>query len=133
MDLEAITAVTIPPQPNGACIWIFAKARPKRRPCARAFALRHRPCLPPSGSAGFHYMIGVTGAPAFAFRHAEFGTQELSDTMLRQWKGAAPACLPIMADLFWPDLGQGPVLAGEIEYLCHQYGRRALPQTGSSG
>ena len=53
----------------------------------------------------FHYMIGVTGGTSLRVSdYAEFGTQELSDTMLKAMEGRT-ACLlgQSRPDLFWPD------------------------------
>jgi L-fuculose-phosphate aldolase len=71
----------------------------------------------------FHYMIGVTGGVSLRVSdYAEFGTQALSDTMLKALE-ARKACL--LANhgqiAFGPTLGKALWLAGEIEALCKQY------------
>ena len=71
----------------------------------------------------FHYMIGVTGGTSLRVSgYAEFGTQELSDTMLKALEGRAACLLANHGQIcFGPSLSKALWLAGEIETLCHQY------------
>jgi L-fuculose-phosphate aldolase len=71
----------------------------------------------------FHYMIGVAGGTTVRCSdYAEFGTQALSDTMLKALEDRR-ACLLANHGLiaFGPDLDKALWLAGEVETLCHQY------------
>jgi L-fuculose-phosphate aldolase len=71
----------------------------------------------------FHYMIGVTGGTSLRVSdYAEFGTQELSDTMLKAMEGRTGCLLANHGQIcFGPSLSKALWLAGEIESLCHQY------------
>jgi L-fuculose-phosphate aldolase len=71
----------------------------------------------------FHYMIGVTGRTSLRVSsYAEFGTQELSDTMLKALEGRTACLLANHGQIcFGPSLSKALWLAGEIETLCHQY------------
>ncbi len=71
----------------------------------------------------FHYMIGVTGGTSLRVSdYAEFGTQELSDTMLKAMEGRTGCLLANHGQIcFGPNLEKALWLAGEIESLCHQY------------
>ncbi|MCB1490999.1 MAG: class II aldolase/adducin family protein [Rhodobiaceae bacterium] len=71
----------------------------------------------------FHYMIGVTGGTSLKCSgYAEFGTQALSDTMLKALEGRT-ACLLANHGMicFGPSLDKALWLAHEIEILCQQY------------
>lgn len=71
----------------------------------------------------FHYMIGVTGGTSLRVSdYAEFGTQELSDTMLKAMEGRTACLLANHGQIcFGPTLEKALWLAGEVETLCHQY------------
>jgi len=71
----------------------------------------------------FHYMIGVTGGTSLRVsEYAEFGTQELSDTMLQAMTDRTACLLANHGQIcFGPNLDKALWLAGEIEHLCHQY------------
>ena len=71
----------------------------------------------------FHYMIGVTGGVSLRVSdYAEFGTQALSDTMLKALKDRTACLLANHGQIaFGPNLDKALWLAGEIETLCHQY------------
>jgi L-fuculose-phosphate aldolase len=71
----------------------------------------------------FHYMIGVAGGPSLRCSgYAEFGTQALSDTMLKAMEGRTGCLLANHGQIcFGPSLDKALWLAGEIEALCHQY------------
>lgn len=71
----------------------------------------------------FHYMIGVTGGTSLRVSdYAEFGTQALSDTMLKAMEGRTACLLANHGQIcFGPSLPKALWLAGEIENLCHQY------------
>jgi L-fuculose-phosphate aldolase len=100
----------------------------KARPEAKAVVHVHSPyatalaCLRREVPA-FHYMIGVTGGTSLRVSdYAEFGTQELSDTMLKAMEGRTACLLANHGQIcFGPTLAKALWLAGEIEYLCHQY------------
>lgn len=71
----------------------------------------------------FHYMIGVGGGTTIRCSdYAEFGTQALSDTMLKALENRS-ACLLANHGLivFGPNLDKALWLAGEVETICHQY------------
>ncbi len=54
--------------------------------------------------------------------YAEFGTQALSDTMLKALKDRTACLLANHGQIaFGPNLDKALWLAGEIETLCHQY------------
>ena len=71
----------------------------------------------------FHYMIGVTGGTSLRVSdYAEFGTQALSDTMLKAMAGRSACLLANHGQIcFGPSLAKALWLAGEIEALCQQY------------
>lgn len=71
----------------------------------------------------FHYMIGVTGGVSLRVSdYAEFGTQELSNTMLKAMMGRSACLLANHGQIvFGPNLDKALWLAGEIETLCKQY------------
>jgi L-fuculose-phosphate aldolase len=71
----------------------------------------------------FHYMIGVCGGPSLRVSgYAEFGTQALSDTMLKALADRTACLLANHGQIaFAPSLDKALWLAGEIETLCHQY------------
>ena len=71
----------------------------------------------------FHYMIGVTGGTSLRVSdYAEFGTQELSDTMLKAMEGRTACLLANHGQIcFGPTLAKALWLAGEIESLCKMY------------
>ena len=71
----------------------------------------------------FHYMIGVTGGTSLRVSdYAEFGTQELSNTMLKAMEDRTGCLLANHGQIcFGPSLDKALWLAGEIEALCHQY------------
>jgi L-fuculose-phosphate aldolase len=71
----------------------------------------------------FHYMIGVAGGATLRVSdYAEFGTQALSDTMLKAMEGRSAVLLANHGQIcFGPDLDKALWRAGEIEALCHQY------------
>ena len=100
----------------------------RARPEAKAIVHVHSPyatalaCLRREIPA-FHYMIGVTGGTSLRISdYAEFGTQELSDTMLKALEGRTACLLANHGQIcFGPSLSKALWLAGEIEALCHQY------------
>ncbi len=71
----------------------------------------------------FHYMIGVTGGTSLRVSdYAEFGTQALSDTMLKALEGRSACLLANHGQIcFGPSLAKALWLAGEVEALCQQY------------
>jgi len=71
----------------------------------------------------FHYMIGVGGGTTIRCSdYAEFGTQALSDTMLKALEGRAACLLANHGQIvFGPSLDKALWLAGEVETICHQY------------
>ncbi len=71
----------------------------------------------------FHYMIGVAGGSTLRVAdYAEFGTQELSDTMLKALEGRTACLLANHGQIaFGPNLDKTLWLAGEIEAICKQY------------
>jgi L-fuculose-phosphate aldolase len=76
----------------------------------------------------FHYMIGVTGGTSLRVSdYAEFGTQALSDTMLKALAGRSACLLANHGQIaFGPNLDRALWLAGEIETLCRQYWAASL-------
>lgn len=71
----------------------------------------------------FHYMVAVAGGTSLRCAdYATFGTQTLSDAMLRALEGRS-ACLLANHGVIatGPSLDKALWLAGEIETLCHQY------------
>lgn len=71
----------------------------------------------------FHYMIGVSGGTTIRCSdYAEFGTQELSDTMLKALEGRTACLLANHGQIvFGPNLDKALWLAGEVETISHQY------------
>lgn len=71
----------------------------------------------------FHYMIAVTGGTSLRVSdYAEFGTQALSDTMLKSMKDRRACLLANHGQIvFGPSLAKALWLAIEVETLCHQY------------
>jgi len=76
----------------------------------------------------FHYMIGVTGGISLRVSdYAEFGTQELSDRMLKALEERTACLLANHGQIcFGPDLDKALWLAREIETLCQQYWAASL-------
>jgi L-fuculose-phosphate aldolase len=71
----------------------------------------------------FHYMIGVTGGTSLRVStYAEFGTQALSDAMLKALEERSACLLANHGQIcFGPDLDKALWLAIEVETLCRQY------------
>ncbi len=71
----------------------------------------------------FHYMIGVAGGSTLRVSdYAEFGTQALSDTMLKAMEDRSACLLANHGQIcFGPNLSKALWRAGEIEALCHQF------------
>jgi L-fuculose-phosphate aldolase len=71
----------------------------------------------------FHYMIGIAGGDSLRVSdYAEFGTQELSDTMLKAMEGRSGCLLANHGQICFGDtLDKALWRAGEIEALSHQY------------
>jgi L-fuculose-phosphate aldolase len=71
----------------------------------------------------FHYMIGVAGGTSLRVSdYAEFGTQALSDVMLKAMEGRSACLLANHGQIcFGPNLDRALWLAVEIETLCRQY------------
>lgn len=71
----------------------------------------------------FHYMIGVTGGASLRCAdYATFGTQGLSDAMLKALEGRTACLLGNHGMIgFGPTLAKALWLAVEIEALCKQY------------
>ena len=76
----------------------------------------------------FHYMIGVTGGTTLRVSdYAEYGTQALSDTMLKAMEGRTACLLANHGQIcFGPHLDKALWLAGEIEALCKMYWAASL-------
>ena len=76
----------------------------------------------------FHYMIGVAGGSTLRVSdYAEFGTQELSDTMLHAMEERSACLLANHGQIcFGPNLSKALWRAGEIEALCHQFWAASL-------
>jgi L-fuculose-phosphate aldolase len=68
-------------------------------------------------------MIGVGGGTTLRCSgYAEFGTQALSDTMLRALEGRSACLLANHGQIvFGPNLEKALWLAGEVETISHQY------------
>jgi L-fuculose-phosphate aldolase len=76
-----------------------------------------------TGIPAFHYMIGVAGGTDIRCAdYATFGTQALSDNMLKALAGRS-ACLLANHGMicFAADLAKALWLAGEVETLARQY------------
>lgn len=71
----------------------------------------------------FHYMIGIAGGTTLrCAKYAEYGTQELSDAMLKAMRDRMACLLANHGQIaFGPDLDKALWRAGEVETLCHQY------------
>ncbi len=71
----------------------------------------------------FHYMMGVTGGTSLRVSdYAEFGTQDLSDTMLKAMIDRTACLLANHGQIcFSGTLDKALWLAGEIEAICHQF------------
>ena len=71
----------------------------------------------------FHYMIGVAGGTSLRVSdYAEFGTQALSDVMLKAMEDRYACLLANHGQIcFGPNLDRALWLAVEIETLCRQY------------
>ena len=71
----------------------------------------------------FHYMIGIGGGATLRVSdYAEFGTQALSDTMLKAMEGRSGCLLANHGQICFGDtLEKALWRAGEIEALSHQY------------
>lgn len=76
----------------------------------------------------FHYMIGVAGGTSLRVSdYAEFGTQALSDTMLKAMEGRSACLLANHGQIcFGPSLEKALWRTGEIEALCQQYWAASL-------
>lgn len=71
----------------------------------------------------FHYMIGIAGGTTLrCASYAEYGTQALSDAMLKAMKDRQACLLANHGQIaFGDDLDNALWRAGEVETLCHQY------------
>lgn len=71
----------------------------------------------------FHYMIGIGGGTSIrCSEYAEFGTQELSDAMLKALEGRSACLLGNHGQIaFGPNLEKALWRAGEVEAISHQY------------
>jgi L-fuculose-phosphate aldolase len=71
----------------------------------------------------FHYMIGVAGGTSLRVsEYAEFGTQALSDAMLKALQERSACLLANHGQIcFGPNLDRALWLAIEVETLCRQY------------
>lgn len=71
----------------------------------------------------FHYMVAVGGGVTIRCSdYAEFGTQALSDTMLKALEGRGACLLANHGQIvFGANLDKALWLAGEVETICHQY------------
>jgi len=71
----------------------------------------------------FHYMVAVGGGTTIRCSdYAEFGTQALSDTMLKALEGRTACLLANHGQIvFGPSLDKALWLAGEVETISHQY------------
>jgi L-fuculose-phosphate aldolase len=71
----------------------------------------------------FHYMIGIAGGTTLrCASYAEYGTQGLSDAMLKAMKDRQACLLANHGQIaFGDDLDNALWRAGEVETLCHQY------------
>ena len=100
----------------------------KHRPEANAVVHTHsiyatalaclRKDIPP-----FHYMIGIGGGTDIRCSdYAEFGTQKLSDVMLKALKDRSACLLGNHGQIaFAPNLEKALWRAGEVEAISHQY------------
>jgi L-fuculose-phosphate aldolase len=71
----------------------------------------------------FHYMIGIGGGSTIRCSdYAEFGTQMLSDVMLKALKDRSACLLGNHGQIaFGPNLEKALWRAGEVEAISHQY------------
>lgn len=71
----------------------------------------------------FHYMIGIGGGTTIRCSdYAEFGTQELSDAMLKALEDRSACLLGNHGQIaFGPNLEKALWRAGEVETISHQY------------
>jgi L-fuculose-phosphate aldolase len=71
----------------------------------------------------FHYMIGIAGGTTLrCASYAEYGTQGLSDAMLKAMKDRSACLLANHGQIaFGDNLDKALWRAGEVETLCHQY------------
>jgi L-fuculose-phosphate aldolase len=71
----------------------------------------------------FHYMIGIAGGTSLRCAgYAEYGTQGLSDAMLKAMTDRSACLLANHGQIaFGDDLDNALWRAGEVETLCHQY------------
>ena len=71
----------------------------------------------------FHYMIGIAGGTTLrCAKYAEYGTQELSDVMLKAMRERSACLLANHGQIAFGDsLAKALWRAGEVETLCHQY------------
>jgi L-fuculose-phosphate aldolase len=105
----------------------------RNRPEAGAIVHVHSPyataiaCLRKEVPA-FHYMIGIAGGSSLRVSdYAEFGTAELSVTMLKAMEGRSACLLANHGQIcFGDDLDSALWRAGEVEALCHQYWAASL-------
>lgn len=100
----------------------------KHRPEANAVVHTHsiyatalsclRKDIPP-----FHYMIGIAGGTTLrCASYAEYGTQALSDAMLKAMRDRSACLLANHGQIaFGDNLAKALWRAGEVETLCHQY------------
>jgi L-fuculose-phosphate aldolase len=75
------------------------------------------------GIPAFHYMVAVAGGDRIdCADYATFGTQALSDAMLRAMEGRSACLLANHGQIaFGPDLAKALWRAGEVETLAAQY------------
>ena len=105
----------------------------RARPEARAIVHVHSPyatalaCLRKDVPA-FHYMIGVTGGTSLRVSdYADFGTQALSDTMLKALEGRTACLLANHGQIcFGPSLSKALWLREKLKTYATNIGRRAL-------
>ena len=71
----------------------------------------------------FHYMIGIAGGTSIRCSdYAEYGTQALSDAMLKAMQDRSACLLGNHGQIaFGQDLDQALWRAGEVEAISHQY------------
>ena len=71
----------------------------------------------------FHYMIGIAGGTTLRCAdYAEYGTQELSDVMLKAMEDRQACLLANHGQIAFGDtLAKALWRAGEVETICHQY------------
>jgi L-fuculose-phosphate aldolase len=76
----------------------------------------------------FHYMIGIAGGTTLRVSdYAEFGTQALSDTMLKAMQGRSACLLANHGQIAFGDsLEKALWRAGEVEAICHQFWAASL-------